>query len=403
MNEIVEKHGLTMRQVPDNPAWQRQQLVHLLFKHCTLTLAGTMFCAVALLFLLWPHVEKTRLLLWLGAMGILTLARLIMQQRYQAIAPNRVEPRKWMRLFASGVLLSGLLWGAVSIWLFPSESMTHQVFIAVVLSGICAGAVTVYAPLPNGFLLFAGPALLPFFGRLMLDGTSEGQLTAGMVALFVVLMNRIARETGRSLNNMLELQVRNAELTRALHHQATHDSLVDLINHGEFLRRLHRLVENPKPPHRDFSLVFIDLDLFKSINDSGGHAAGDALLKAVGRILTLHTRSRDTAARVGGDEFALLLENCPPDNALQIAEKVRAEIAALVFDHEGRSYKIGASVGVTYGQTGLHSASAVLKSADAACYAAKESGRNRVRMLPADDMFKTTGRFHLSEPAGALA
>ncbi len=403
MNELVEKHGLTLRLVPDNPAWQRQQLVHLLFQHCTLTLAGTMFCAVALLLLLWPHVEQTRLLLWLGAMGMLTLARLMMQQRYQSFAPNRVDPDKWTRLFTVGVLLSGLLWGAVSIWLFPAGSMTHQVFIAVVLSGICAGAATVYAPLPNGFLMFALPALLPFTGRLLLEGSTEGQLTAGMVALFVVIMNRIARQTGRSLNNMLELQVRNAELTRALHHQATHDSLVDLINHGEFLRRLHRLVENPSPPHRDFSLVFIDLDLFKSVNDSGGHAAGDALLQAVGRILSLHSRSRDTAARVGGDEFALLLENCPPDNALQIAEQVRTDIAALVFEFDGRSYQVGASVGVTYGQTGMHSASAVLKSADAACYAAKESGRNRVRMLPADDMFKTTGRFHLSEPAGALA
>ena len=402
MNELAETHDLTLRQVPDNPDWLRQQQVRLLFEHSTLTLCGTMFCAFALLFLLWAHVPKEHLLLWLGAAALLTLARLLVQQRYQHVASKTTDPSRWLQMFAAGIVLSGLLWGAVSVWLFPSQSMTHQLFIALILSGICAGAVTVYAPLRGGFLMFALPALIPLVARLLMDGSVEGQLTAGIVAMFVVIMNRIAQQTGQTLHNMLELQSRNAELTRALHHQATHDSLVDLINHGEFLRRLHRLVDRESAPHLDFALVFIDLDLFKRVNDSGGHAAGDALLQAVGSVLSRHTRSRDTAARVGGDEFALLLENCPPEKAMEIAEQVRAEISELDLEFDDKRFRVGASVGVTYGQTGMHSASAVLKSADAACYAAKEGGRNRVRMLPADEMFRTTGRFHICEPAAAL-
>jgi diguanylate cyclase (GGDEF)-like protein len=224
---------------------------------------------------------------------------------------------------------------------------------------------------------------------------------AAMAGLFLVLLNRVANQSGLALHSVLALQKRNAQLTRALHHQATHDSLVGLINHGEFLRRLNRLTSASARGHQDFSVVFIDLDLFKTVNDSGGHAAGDALLRAIAEILAAHTRSRDTAARVGGDEFALLLESCPGERALEIAEHLRRDIAALKFEFEGQSFPVAASIGVAYGQTGLHSSAAVLKAADAACYAAKEAGRNRVRLLPADDMFKTTGRFSLTQ--GQLA
>ena len=220
-----------------------------------------------------------------------------------------------------------------------------------------------------------------------------------MGALFLLMLQRIAAESGRNLRSLLELQTQNARLTHALHHQATHDSLVNLVNHGEFQRRLERLVNVSSGPHRDFSVIFIDLDLFKDVNDTGGHGAGDAMLKEVADVLCMHTRSRDTAARVGGDEFALLLENCAGEKALQIAEHVRRDIASVRLDYEGKIYTLGASIGVTYGQTGLQSANGVLKAADAACYAAKESGRNRVRMLPADEMFKTTGRFNIAQLA----
>jgi diguanylate cyclase (GGDEF)-like protein len=139
--------------------------------------------------------------------------------------------------------------------------------------------------------------------------------------------------------------------------------------------------------------------LFKEINDTSGHAAGDLVLKGVARALKKRTRESDTVARVGGDEFALLLNNCPHKRAVEIAELLRQDIAALRVEYDGTVHSIGASIGVSYGQTGMHSASGMLKAADAACYAAKEEGRNRVCMNAASSSFRATGRFNLTDSA----
>ena len=133
------------------------------------------------------------------------------------------------------------------------------------------------------------------------------------------------------------------------------------------------------------------------MNDSGGHAAGDLILKGVADILRDRTRSGDTAARVGGDEFALLLDGCPHKRALQIAEAVREDIATLTIEYEGLHYSVKASIGVSYGKSGVHNATGMLKAADAACYSAKEDGRNRVCINPASDLFQTTDRFEIAQ------
>ena len=395
MTTHYDTHLLPFHRMGEDPHWLPRQQLALLCRNTLLALGGTAACGAAVVLLLWTVVPTDGLLLWFGAVMALTLLRLLLQQHYMRSADAH-NPWVWRNWFAAGVVASGAAWGALSIFLFPADSLVHQMYLAFVLSGLCAGAVAVYSPLPHGFMLFALPTLAPFLFRMLATGLYEEQLMALLVAVFTLVMSRIAGQSGDMLHGILELQEENARLARALHHQATHDSLVDLVNHGEFQRRLDRLTEHQEQPGPEFCLMFIDLDLFKAVNDSGGHAAGDAMLQAVAHILRDHTRARDTAARIGGDEFALLLEGCPAERALEIAEHVRRDIANLRLNFEEQVFTIGASIGLTYGRTGMHSASSVLKAADAACYAAKEGGRNRVRMLPADDMFKTTGRFSLN-------
>jgi diguanylate cyclase (GGDEF)-like protein len=345
--------------------------------------------------LLWAVVPRQELLLWLAIGVLLTLLRAYLQLLYLRRREQIGDPQPWVRAYITGALVSGIWWGAVSVWLFPENSPMHQIYIAFMLSGVSAGAMSLYVAVPRTFLYFALPALLPYVVRILDDGSTESLLMAGTVVMFLLVLTRTARQSGEALYRVLELQARNAGLARALHHQATHDSMVDLVNHGEFQRRLERLTSDPGPQHAEFSLVFMDLDRFKAVNDSGGHAAGDALLRVIAGILRKHCRGTDTAARVGGDEFALLLPNCPRQRALDIGEHVRAEIEALTFRHDGREHTVGASVGISWGRAGLQSTSSLLKAADTACYRAKQEGRNRVCMLAANEMFQTTGRFDL--------
>lgn len=157
---------------------------------------------------------------------------------------------------------------------------------------------------------------------------------------------------------------------------AGHDPLTGLCNRGLFESQLQRAHE--QAAQQPFCALFIDLDYFKLVNDSGGHAAGDRLLTELALLLMSHVRQNDLVARLGGDEFAVLLAQCPLERALQIAEAMRREIAGYRLQWEGLSLGVGASVGVIRHAGEYDSAASLLRAADAACYAAKDGGRNRV-------------------------
>jgi diguanylate cyclase (GGDEF)-like protein len=133
------------------------------------------------------------------------------------------------------------------------------------------------------------------------------------------------------------------------------------------------------------ALLYLDLDQFKIVNDTGGHAAGDELMRQISAILQARLREGDTLARLGGDEFGILLENCPPEQGVRIADEIRQAIRDFRFSWSGLPFTVGSSIGlVTITEDGF-SLAEVLRAADTACYVAKEKGRNRVHLYSADD------------------
>lgn len=167
--------------------------------------------------------------------------------------------------------------------------------------------------------------------------------------------------------------------------QAAHDALTGLVNRQEFERRLAQVLESV---HRDgvhHTLCYLDLDQFKVVNDTCGHAAGDELLRQISTLLQGRMRQRDTLARLGGDEFGMLLEHCPADLALRIALEVRDAVRDFRFNWQGRSFTLGVSIGVAPLGAGFDSAATAMSAADAACYVAKEQGRNRAHLYHAED------------------
>jgi diguanylate cyclase (GGDEF)-like protein/PAS domain S-box-containing protein len=168
-------------------------------------------------------------------------------------------------------------------------------------------------------------------------------------------------------------------LHRQLEHAAAHDPLTGLYNRKGFEQVLASVFTG-QPHSHPAALLMIDLDKFKPINDSAGHAAGDAMLQAVARALMSHVRLGDTVARLGGDEFAVILPNCQADAARPVAEKLVQAVVDQRVNWEGRILNVGASIGVAGLQTGHDSPSIWLADADAACYEAKRRGRGTVVM-----------------------
>lgn len=168
--------------------------------------------------------------------------------------------------------------------------------------------------------------------------------------------------------------------------QATHDALTGLANRREFEFRLEQvlypLAHQQVGRH---ALMFLDLDQFKLVNDTCGHAAGDELLRHICALLQSDLREGDTLARLGGDEFGILLENCPPAAAEKIAESLRHTVQSLHFVWKGRPFVTTVSIGLVHISHTPTTLEASLRAADMACYMAKEKGRNRVQVYHADD------------------
>ncbi len=167
--------------------------------------------------------------------------------------------------------------------------------------------------------------------------------------------------------------------------QATHDALTGLTNRREFERHVELALQTGHLQHKEHTLLYLDLDQFKIVNDTCGHVAGDELLRQLTALLQDKLRKSDTFARLGGDEFGVLLESCPTEPAKTIAEKLRQTVEDFHFVWLDKAFPVGVSIGlVTFSDGGVLLAD-VLRMADAACYAAKENGRNRIQVYMAED------------------
>lgn len=175
------------------------------------------------------------------------------------------------------------------------------------------------------------------------------------------------------------------KLARQLSYQATHDALTGLYNRRAFEEQLRESLESAREEQREHALCYLDLDQFKIVNDTCGHIAGDELLKQLAHLLQAKIREADVLARLGGDEFGVLLRYCTLEQARVIAEDLRRTVREFRFVSDGHSFETGVSIGVVSMDGVTHNLAEVQSSADVACYAAKEGGRNRVHLYVPDD------------------
>jgi diguanylate cyclase len=179
------------------------------------------------------------------------------------------------------------------------------------------------------------------------------------------------------LHDATESMARDRELS----HRATHDTLTGLTNRFEFERRLDECIDRYRHIQRPATLLLIDLDRFKEVNDTSGHAAGDEVLRRVAQRLTSIVRDSDTVSRLGGDEFAVLLTHSDAGRAEIVGEKVLRAVADLSVEWNGTKHSVGASIGVASLRPGLGSRAEWVAAADRCCYEAKRAGRGQMRVV----------------------
>ena len=204
------------------------------------------------------------------------------------------------------------------------------------------------------------------------------------------------RVDGRIVGRVWSLRdvTERIRLEVALSHQAFHDSLTDLANKVLFTDRLEHALARAERNSRAVSVLFIDLDEFKTVNDGLGHTAGDLLLVAVADRFRLCLRATDTAARMGGDEFAVLIEDVIGEHDAEVVAQQLLDALADPFTIAGTELFVRASIGIAHGIPGA-ACDQLLRDADLAMYAAKHSGKNRYRTFEAGTQFKALDKLEL--------
>jgi len=197
-----------------------------------------------------------------------------------------------------------------------------------------------------------------FWARIRARPVVQGDATAGSVWSLYDISGQVAARD-------------------VLEHAVSHDALTGVLNRNGLRDQLAAIFSG-QPGSLPASVVMLDLDHFKPVNDLGGHAAGDVLLKAVAQAIICNVRGSDFVARMGGDEFAILLPGCDQARAKTVAQKVRRGIAEVTVSFEGNTFAVSASLGVAELAASHEAVTDWLAAADASCYEAKRSGRNTV-------------------------
>ena len=176
-----------------------------------------------------------------------------------------------------------------------------------------------------------------------------------------------------------------SRLSREMEFQALHDTLTSLGNRRAFEHLLAQAFAATRDGTARHCVCYLDLDNFKVINDTCGHAAGDELLRQVARLFLAHLQPQDLLCRLGGDEFGILLWQQDLQQALQGAERMQQELAAFRFVWRDHVFSVSVSIGAVMLDATTESVGALLQAADSACYVAKDGGRNRIHVYAEND------------------
>ncbi len=384
MNQVVD--GSTAR--PNAITDVRSEQIRILFSATSTSLLSILICSFILGVVLLDVVDRLAIIAWFCATNLLSLVRLYLYRQFRRLDEDELNGVYWYRLAIVTSLASGTAWGIGGFFLFPSESVLHQLFLAFVFAGICAGAITTLSSILTAVRGFVLLALLPVMLRLTQIDHEIATAILVLSVLFVIMILVSAQRLNQTIIESLNVRLQFELAEQTISHQAHFDSLTNLPNRRLLLSTLRQEMAKAERHRRYGAVLFVDLDRFKSINDALGHAIGDDLLVKIAQRLAARLREEDTVGRLGGDEFVILLPEVgdEPESAGSHATRIADEIRSLFekpFMIQGHDIHLTISIGIAL-FPGEVSAADLLKYADVAMYQAKNAGRNSVRLFSAE-------------------
>ncbi|WP_256804469.1 GGDEF domain-containing protein [Pseudomonas putida] len=324
---------------------------------------GSFLAAVMLCWLGWERFDPQRVIVWMTLLGLSTGVRTAMFFAYLRAPANQRTAERWEWRYWVTLMLSAAIWGWGAFAVMPTDDALGQTLIMLFAVGMSVSAVSM------------GLVLLPSTGWLLLQPSTLQQGIALAVLVFAWFVVSATQSLSSALTTAWRLKHEMQRAHRLAMVASCTDELTGLNNRRAFFDNASAQHVQCRDAGTFMAVLMLDVDHFKQINDTFGHAAGDQVLQRIGAAISASLRDNDIAGRLGGEEFAILLPNTPPDTAIEVAERLRALIAKLRVNDE---HPVTASIGLAFAKAPATELGALLSSADSAMYLSKVSGRNRV-------------------------
>ena len=351
------------------------EMLQLIYRQSYPDIFVSLFSCALLSAILWSVQQKEVLISWAFILTCTALIRLTLFTLFNRMKPQGVDILAWGMPYVVTLLLLSISWGVGAVYIIPLDSQLHQLVIYYFLMGISGGAIFVYSSNRTIGLMTILCLLLPITCWFLIQGSLLPVGLAIGTIVFYISIIRSGKILSLKLNQSILMNHDLKEAREAAEALSLKDELSGLNNRRAFYEKGKMLVDYCQRNNEVVSVIIMDIDHFKKINDKYGHAAGDAAITQVGHILRKGMRKSDLCARIGGEEFGILLTTSLTDGAAQIAETLRQAVARTPISYNNKDFTIQASFGVAVGNVDLDT---LLKRADASLYKAKAAGRNLV-------------------------
>lgn len=356
----------------------RSDQLQLLFRQSFLATFGSVGGALALSWLQRDLGVHRVIAPWLITLCLAGMIRMVMFWMYSRSTPEQRTPARWEGVYWVTLVFIAGTWGIGALLLMSSNNLLSQVitlFFAVGMAGSAISAYSAYRYMP---LVAVGLVLLPTTLWLLTQPGTEQRLLALITLTFSVFVVRATRELSGALQSLLRLRRELEVEHRVASHAARTDELTGVNNLRAFKEQANTIFAYTRRYGVPLCALLLDIDHFKQINDTYGHAAGDKVLQTVVQRLKTTLREADLCGRLGGEEFGVLLAGTDMHEAVQIAEKLRLAVQAIEVPIHGTTLRVTISIGVAEADSICTDISTLLAQADAAMYHAKSNGRNQV-------------------------
>ncbi|MCB1761833.1 MAG: GGDEF domain-containing protein [Gammaproteobacteria bacterium] len=322
---------------------------------------------------LWKQVPQGLLLAWMGVMVLFSTVRWLIGRGFPQGPLSSTETRYWERRFILSVAVSGALWGVAGGLFFVSDHRDSNLYLALHIVSMCAAAAATLSYHRIAYPVFLLPAIVPITVNMIWDGVSTSKIMGFVLPFYFTLLYMLSREIYQTAHESFLARINSQYL-------AMFDYLTGVTNRRAFEETMEREWYRAMRERRMLALVIADIDNFKLCNDTYGHQMGDRMLKKVATLLEKRIRrGADLVARIGGEEFALILPDTDLSGAVALAESIRQDMRVSASRESDETPKLTMSFGVA---SLLPEASLdpgiLFRRADAAVYEAKRKGRDRV-------------------------